>query len=375
MAYVFLIIGNYIFSYFTGTILIVRYSYILELLLNLLLVLIVGFGGWYFKFWTEGDAKLFLAYTAIIPLSVYSFNYIKYAPSYMIILNTLVPLFLYYVLSILFKSLHSLFGKGLSEIRSYFTFKSMLLNILLLFSISWIPVLLKVVFEVKLNAIIQYAVVILFSIIVQKTFKGNLLKFFAIISVLRLILDKSIYSFDYVISFFIMVFILVMIDLIINHLGRDVLYRSATATQLKPGMTIVDIKFNFGSDKSKEEQNKAIQSLVAFIFKHKKVKLEDNIDLGNNDIKAIQKYISDKRLSDISFSVKETMPFAPYLFAGVLLTLYLRGSIFHIFSEPISYFYDNQLYIAQLTLGIMICAIITFVFMYKSKYITISETT
>jgi hypothetical protein len=172
-----------------------------------------------------------------------------------------------------------------------------------------------------------------------------------------------------------MVFILVMIDLIINHLGRDVLYRSATATQLKPGMTIVDIKFNFGSDKSKEEQNKAIQSLVAFIFKHKKVKLEDNIDLGNNDIKAIQKYISDKRLSDISFSVKETMPFAPYLFAGVLLTLYLRGSIFHIFSEPISYFYDNQLYIAQLTLGIMICAIITFVFMYKSKYITISETT
>ena len=39
-------------------------GYLIELLTNFIFVVLIGFGFWYFKLWTTGDGKLFIAFAA-----------------------------------------------------------------------------------------------------------------------------------------------------------------------------------------------------------------------------------------------------------------------------------------------------------------------
>ena len=72
----------------------IRTGYFNELILSVFFALFAGFIMWYVGLWTAGDAKLFVAYTAIVPLSVYNYGYIKYFPSMTILINTFVHVFI-----------------------------------------------------------------------------------------------------------------------------------------------------------------------------------------------------------------------------------------------------------------------------------------
>ncbi|MBI2646715.1 MAG: prepilin peptidase, partial [Deltaproteobacteria bacterium] len=54
-------------AYFIGK---VNTPYLIELMANIGFAVIAGFSMWYFGLWTAGDVKLFIAYSAIIHLSV-----------------------------------------------------------------------------------------------------------------------------------------------------------------------------------------------------------------------------------------------------------------------------------------------------------------
>jgi Flp pilus assembly protein protease CpaA len=43
---------------------------------NIAAALVFGFGFWYAGLWGAGDAKLFVAYSSLVPLSFYSYGYI-----------------------------------------------------------------------------------------------------------------------------------------------------------------------------------------------------------------------------------------------------------------------------------------------------------
>ena len=70
------------------------FDYLFRMTLNGLLSFVVGYLIWYFKLWSAGDAKLFTAYAFLLPLKFYSKNYIPYFPSFVLLINLFIPLFL-----------------------------------------------------------------------------------------------------------------------------------------------------------------------------------------------------------------------------------------------------------------------------------------
>lgn len=87
-----------IFSYliiivFLGT----NLTYLRGVALNTLFAFLVGYGMWLFKLWTPGDAKLFTVYAFLIPQVYYSNWYLKYFPSFTILINTFLPLLGFFV--------------------------------------------------------------------------------------------------------------------------------------------------------------------------------------------------------------------------------------------------------------------------------------
>ncbi|MBL6976207.1 MAG: hypothetical protein ISR64_10775 [Deltaproteobacteria bacterium] len=64
--------------------------YLAKVLLNALLALVTGFILWWFGLWAAGDAKLFGVLAAMLPLSTYSQAYMALFPAYVLIFNTFV---------------------------------------------------------------------------------------------------------------------------------------------------------------------------------------------------------------------------------------------------------------------------------------------
>lgn len=64
--------------------------YLAKVLLNAALALVAGFLLWWFGLWAAGDAKLFGVLAAMLPLSTYSQAYMALFPAYVLIFNTFV---------------------------------------------------------------------------------------------------------------------------------------------------------------------------------------------------------------------------------------------------------------------------------------------
>ena len=80
-------------------------GYILEMLINGLIALGVGYFLWQFKLWSAGDAKLFTLFAFLIPLNFYSNYYLNYFPSFILLVNTFLLIILFLVIKALFSSI------------------------------------------------------------------------------------------------------------------------------------------------------------------------------------------------------------------------------------------------------------------------------
>lgn len=80
-------------------------AYIVSKLVNTAIGIAVAYGIWRFGAWSAGDAKLFIAYTLLIPLDFYSKGYIKFFPSLILLFNIFIPLLIAITLTALFKLL------------------------------------------------------------------------------------------------------------------------------------------------------------------------------------------------------------------------------------------------------------------------------
>ncbi len=82
-----------------------NYRYIISLALNLGISIPVAYGLWKYGVWASGDAKLFIAYSMLIPLDFYAKGYILYFPSAVLLFNIFIPIFLAIVVTTPFKLL------------------------------------------------------------------------------------------------------------------------------------------------------------------------------------------------------------------------------------------------------------------------------
>jgi hypothetical protein len=351
IVYILFILVGYAFSMSRNETQVIRFDYLIELVTSIFLSLVLGFVMWRLKIWTEGDAKLFLAYTAIVPLTVYTFGYIKYFPSIVILLNTILPLFFFYVIKILSSSLSI---QKWRDVGAVFEKKSFVTALILLFSVSWIPVLIMNFFHLKIPILIQALGIMALVIILQIYFKKYLLALAIIISSLRLILDKSVYNLNFVLYFCLFAVGILLLMILIMSLSKDLIYKKIRATDLKEGMVVLK------AGKIIDNNNKN-EDLIDYIFRNSHE--SDCLELDKNNFKEIKSHIKEKGSGEAQLSIKDTIPFAPWLFFGVLSTLYVKGNVIIFMMHPVSYLALNYAYVLSLTLAISAIA----VFLYLLK--------
>lgn len=330
---VFLISGSYIRG-------VLNTQYIIELLTNLFFSIMVGFGFWYLRIWTAGDGKLFIAYSALIPFTVYQHSYEKWIPSVSLLLNIFILGFFLILMNIVrkvrlrdIKKIQLTFLKKIIQPRELFT------SIIYLFVIYWVAGGILFMAGLHSNYFLRMFLTILIMIGFVKRLGKNAVYVMLAISLLRLLIDKSIYSIVFLRNLLILIIVWQLLKKIIlegiSALDEIAFFEEKKVNALKPGMLLGDIikrqkKMNKKEFKLlKKQRNVSIIKKGNFYYIKKP---RSNLDVDNfidEEAEGLTK-VQINKIKKVGFNkvrVAKTIPFAPLMFLGVIFTLIAKGNI------------------------------------------------
>lgn len=257
-------------------------SYVENVLINSGIALVVSFGLWKWGIWPAGDAKLFALFSFLLPLEFYSKSYLAYFPALSFLVNSFVMILFF----IFIKSSFLLVEDFICESKK----KGFIKNV---FSI-----LDKKIY--KFNERIHEK---------RKLFKDSL----------RFILVLIIYIF--VIKFYLRFYIspasfiehLIVIALIFMFFES---YIDKFSIELISVDELAE-KMNLTDKSIKKIKNIPVMSSQLGAFR------PDGLSLMQ--VKIIKKYAYDKGVGGLY--VYRTIPFSPWIIAGLLVTMILRANI------------------------------------------------
>lgn len=321
LAYSF-IIYSILISLKWGTI---RSGYFIELLIMCSLSLIMGFIIWYTGLWTAGDAKLFLAYSSLVPLSVYKYGHIEYFDSTNILINTFTPVFLVLFVILLFRTR---LKQKIFFLKKAFKPKYMLTLAVFLFAFGWLITIVFHFIKIPSNYFLIVFVLFLIMVFFEKLTSLSPLKISIMIGVLRLIFDSSIFSLIFLKGFLLLVLIFILIRFFILHMGFYLFTKELDIKLLKQGMVPAEAVYKKKGRYEKEELT--FYSLFGYLeekAKEREYLIEPTSEgLTEENVKKLKRL--EKQLGFEHIRIQQTTPFAPYMFLGVLLTIALNGNAF-----------------------------------------------
>jgi Flp pilus assembly protein protease CpaA len=295
----------------------------IQTITNVSITFLLGFFIWSANMWSAGDAKLFLGYSLLLPIFTYKYGYAFLFPSLAIFINTIVPLAFFLILSSLFRLRLKYFK---DYVKKNFRVSDLANTILFIFGSFYILQLILFQFNIQLNFILQ--VIILFALMefLNKISHQTSMIFSIVGSILRLILSfSSILTFSFFWEMTSMLLIFVGLRLLIFYIFEFSFVELVKIKNLKPGMLLDERLI-----KTKKGYEKMEHSLFTIfdILKHMKEGFltENSMTLTAKDIEKLKK---DKKLKFDTIKIAKTIPFAPFMFFGVLLTYFLQGSLFY----------------------------------------------
>ncbi len=302
-----------------------RTEYYTELAVTVLISLVVGFVMWVVGVWTAGDAKLFTAFSALVPLSVYKYGHVQYFSSMNFMINTFVPFFVVYLFFLLFRT---------SLKQKIFYMKKSLkpdqLGQVFLFVFSFMWPLLYFLDFIKVPENYFYMIFFMFLLMIafEKLFQKNLTKVLLVFAGLRIIFDKSLLTLGPWLSMTITFAGFVFLRYFILYMGYDYMTKKVDIKLLKKGMVPAEIIYK---EKGKYRKQQILHfSLISYLQESTKKRehlFEPTTDgLNEVDVKNLKKL--GKKLGFEHLRVYHTLSFAPYLFAGVILTVLFQGNLF-----------------------------------------------
>lgn len=303
-------------------------SFIFYSLLNFIIASIVGFLMWNFGFWTAGDGKLFTLFSGMIPLFVYNdASHIQYFPAMNIMINTFVPLFLFLAINALWVSS---WKKKKNALKELFDIKKIISFLLVIFSFMWVIEIVLDFFGISGSLFLK-----LFVILTIYSFLGKFLSFekgvsslafflLLIVTGLRFLMDKSIYTVEFIQMFAMITSIFFIFNYFVINLGINIYSKLVKIDDVKPGMVPAEMIYE-----EEKRLNRSKVPLMGFSSYFKEV--ENKIDfstegLSKKDVEKLKK-LAKKHKEFKYFSIMETLPFAPFIFAGVLLTILSSGNM------------------------------------------------
>jgi len=290
------------------------------LLINIILTCVLAIGLWQVKIWSSADSKLFMLYSLLVPVEIYRLGTIQYFGSFTILTHAFVLIILVMLFQMLKNGTVKKYLNGINEGISKENFS---LNILgILFIIHWfIRFVLKYIDP-------SYIVIIsVFTFLFLGTYLKELFdkyKYLLIILVcVRLVIDSSLYSVSFLIQY-VGILVVYCLILLFQHLPSRVFSNKITLDKLRVGMILrapivmIDSKYvQLTPIKAKNMlKGKDVSRLKVLVNKESR-------GINASELKLILKNY-DKRIE-----IEDHTCFAPYLFAGVLITILCEGSLFY----------------------------------------------
>lgn len=274
-------------------------NYILSLIINAVIALVLGFLLWHFGLWSEGDGKLFFVYSFLIPLTTYKYGYFNYFPSLSFMINTFLPMFCFLFFYMIVKT--SWNNKKKFFLKKFKT-KPTIKRLVLLSFIFWtVQSIFRIIGEI--NIFFSIFISILLYVSLRKLLENINLYYVIIALIPILVLDRNIYSINFLIGLLNLFIIWVFLITIILDFGSETFSKKIKIKNLKEGMIPLPFKLNKTS------------------FFEKKSK-----SLNKYDIKNI-KNVAGTKLINKTIRVKSTIPFAPLLFLGAVITFIVQGNL------------------------------------------------
>ena len=293
---------------FTG---VINKEYIAAFFVNLAISAIISFTLWHISLWSAGDGKLFIAYSALVPLTVYEIGSIIYFPSYAILVNTFLPLFVFYSAKALKKSnikqkieiIKSIHMRHISYIS---------LIILSLHSVTY--ALFQAIDFKGIYAISTSSILILF--ILQNIKKNYILKILILLATFNLVINfEKINTINFIYSTLLLIIFVIFMRFFITGLAFNIFTESVKIRDLKPGMYLA-AKPHFKMINDGSNQKTFLQKKTPFLFR--------SFELKKENIEKLKKFYKDNKLSSDCVKIYQKVPFAPAMFIGVIVTIISR---------------------------------------------------
>lgn len=296
-----------------------------SLILNVGFSIFVGVLLWMIQIWPAGDAKLFISYSSLIPLTLFE-NFVSPFISFDFLINTFVPIFFIMFIFLLIKS-------GPSEIKKSlkFTFKpyDTFIVFIVIVGFLWF---IRNAFSF-LGIFINYFIIIilLFIIleIINKIVPVNMEYLYVFLVILRLILDyRTVFTFGYLYDLLSIFFAYVVIRYFIIDLGFRGFTVKKKIEDLESGMCLAE-----GIIKSKkrgvnyEKRGMMFFSFPQALMEKRRIKYIHNVSfdgLSKKDVEKIKKLRKEGKIPFDELMVQVSTPVAVFLFVGIVLTIILQ---------------------------------------------------
>ena len=291
-------------------------NYLIKFSINCLLSLIVGFVIWHLNLWTAGDAKLFFAFTALIPL---------YKPhSYFFFLtflsNTFVPIAIFFLLYAVFKTSYR---TKLFNFKKTFNLKAMFNLVIFIFGFVWLVKLIFNLLKLRSNIVLSLIAIFLIYYFIERILKFEAFYISLLLSIARLVFDNSVYSFKFVREFLILILLFLIIRIFLFSMSSEFFSKQVKFRELKEGMIPAETIFQFKGRHFKKPK-------IFSFFDAARAK-NPGKPLFNSHAKGLSKkeinYLKSiqKKLPFGTLRIQSTIPFAQFLFLGALLTIIFQG--------------------------------------------------
>jgi hypothetical protein len=299
----------------------IKLSYISDYFINVAISFAFGFAIWKAGFWSAGDGKLFLAYSALVPLSIYSIGYVRLFPSFTIFINTLFPVFIFLVGSLLV-------GTGLRKkaevLKKTANYSTILMAVLSLFGLSWLIRVLFYFSGIEFDMFSFIVFVPLIYVLISRIAKEKMKWIFVFLLFFRVVFDfEYLLSLDFVFRFTYIIIFYVFIKYFIFGLSYEFFSKAVKVEQLSEGMMLADMIYKKGGKYVVKPQ-----ALTDFLVKQdgeEKLIFGDR-DLKKDDVEKIKRLHKNGKIGP-NLKVQATMPFAIFMFIGALLTIAVGGNV------------------------------------------------
>lgn len=301
-----------------------RTSYFIELASTAMFGLVLGYALWYVGFWTAGDAKLFFAYSALVPLSVYRYGHMQYFDSANILINTFVPFFAFYAAYLLFKST---LRQKIFYARQSLQARQLGALFLFLFAFTWPAGWLFAKTGLPSNYFTNVFMLFLLLVLLERIAGGRLIVIMAVVAGLRIVFDPVAFSYASMLNLLGLFLSFIILRYFILYMGYDHMTKHVDISLLRKGMVPAEAVY---LEKGRYKKRPLLHfDLLSYLRQPKKGScLFDATAEGLTETDVSRLKDLEQSLGFEHLRVYRTIPFAPHIFGGVVLSIMFRGNIF-----------------------------------------------